>query len=57
MDLMNGIASMAMSLQSASLQQNYSITVAKKSMETQEMAAQELLRMLPPQQSVIDVYA
>ncbi len=57
MDLMNGIASMAMSLQSASLQQNYSIAVAKKSMETQEMAAQELLRMLPPQQSVIDVYA
>ena len=57
MDLMNGIASMAMSLQSASLQQNYSIAVAKKSMETQEMAAQELLRMLQPQQSVIDVYA
>ena len=57
MDLMNGIASMAMSLQSASLQQNYSIAVAKKSMETQEMAAQELLRMLSPQQSVIDVYA
>ena len=57
MDLMNGIASMAMSLQSASLQQSYSIAVVKKSMETQEMAAQELLRMLPPQQSVIDVYA
>lgn len=57
MDLMNGIASMAMSLQSASLQQSYSIAVVKKSMETQEMAAQELRWMLSPQQSVIDVYA
>lgn len=57
MDLMTGVASMAMSLQSVSLQQSYSLAIAKKSMETQEMAAQELLQMLPPQQSVIDVYA
>ena len=55
--MMDSIAAAAMSLSAASLQQSYSVAMAKKSMETQEMAAQELLRMLPPQQSVIDVYA
>lgn len=60
--MMNSIATMAMSLSAAKFQQNYSISVTKKAMDTQELAVQEILKMLPqtPQPvsgTHIDVYA
>ena len=60
--MMDSIAAAAMSLSAASLQQSYSVAMAKKSMETQELAAQGLLEMLPrqapmTQEGHIDVYA
>ncbi len=62
MDIMNDIAAQYLSASSAQLAQTYSLTMAKKTMETQEMAAQELLEMLPQTPAVakgqyIDVYA
>ncbi len=60
MDMMSGIASQAMSMKAAEFAQNYSISVTKKAMDTQEMAAQELLEMLPDTPAkgqYIDVYA
>jgi len=62
MGMMDGIAAQAMSMNSAEIAQNYSIAVAKKTMDTQELAAQELLEMLPQTPAVakgqyIDVYA
>ena len=60
--MMDAIAAASMSLSTAALQQSYSISMAKKAMESQEAAAQGLLEMLPqtpPGQagSHIDVYA
>lgn len=64
--MMEQIAGMAMSMSAAAFAQNYSIAVTKKTMETQELAAQELLNMLPqtpaqmpapPKGQYIDVYA
>ncbi len=52
MDLMNSIASASMSLSSQKLAQQYSVSVAKKAMDSQELAAQELLAMLPQQPQV-----
>lgn len=59
MDLMNSIAAQSMSMSAAQFAQQYSLSVAKKAMETQELAAQELLDMLPqnPMGQYIDVYA
>ncbi len=58
MDLMAGIASAATAMSTMEFQQNYTISVAKKAMESQELAAQELLRMLPPGDGkYLDVYA
>ncbi len=62
MGMMNGIAAQAMSIQTAEIAQSYSIAMTKKTMETQELAAQELLEMLPQTPAVakgqyIDVYA
>lgn len=62
MGMMESIASASMGLSSAKVAQQYSISVAKKVMDTQELAAQELLEMLPeqpqiPQGQFIDVYA
>ncbi|MCI8539678.1 MAG: putative motility protein [Oscillospiraceae bacterium] len=45
--MMESIASMAMSMKSAEFASNYSIAVTKKMMDTQELAAQELMNMLP----------
>ena len=62
MSMMNSIAGTAMSLKSAELMQQYSLSVTKKAMDTQEVMAQKMLEMLP-QQTVpakgmyIDVYA
>ena len=59
--MMESIASMSMSMSAASFATNYSLAVTKKMMDTQELAAQEMLRMLPqPTQGMgefIDVYA
>lgn len=60
MDLMTGIASQAMSMSQAQFAQQYSISVAKKAMETQEIALQEITEMLPktpPMGVNLDVYA
>jgi len=62
MSMMDSIASASMSLSSQKIAQQYSISVAKKAMDTQELAAQELLAMLPQQPQIpkgqfIDVYA
>lgn len=52
MDLMSSIASASMSLSSQKLAQQYSVSVAKKAMDSQELAAQELLAMLPEQPQI-----
>ena len=57
MDMINDIAAMNMDMSAASIQQQASISVQKKVMDTQELAAQELISMLPPQTSIIDTYA
>lgn len=57
MDMMSDIAAMSMTMSAAALQQQAAISVQKKVMDTQEVAAQELLQLLPPQTSVIDTYA
>lgn len=57
---------MATSMKAAEFANNYSIAVQKKMMDTQELAAQEVLEMLPdvqqmqmavPKGQYIDVYA
>lgn len=58
--MMDSIAAMSMSMSAASIAQDYSIGVAKKAMESTELAAQELLEMLPetpPMGQFIDTYA
>ncbi len=60
--MMEQIAAMSMSMSAATVAQNYSIAVTKKTMESQELAAQELLKMLPETPApakgqYIDVYA
>lgn len=60
--MMESIAGMAMDMSAASFSANYSIAVTKKMMDTQELAGQELLKMLPDIQSLpkgqyIDTYA
>jgi len=62
MDMMSSIAAQSMSLSAATVAQQYSVSVAKKVMDSQELAAQELLEMLPQQPQVpmgqhLDVYA
>ena len=57
--MMEAIASAAMNMQAAQLSVNYSMAIERKVMDTQEMAAQELLQMLPdiPRGQLIDTYA
>lgn len=60
--MMESIASMAMSMSAASFANNYSIAVTKKMMDSQELAGQELMKMLeavptPPKGQYIDTYA
>ena len=60
MDMMSSIAGMAMGMQAAQLQQNVSLSVTKKSMDSVELAAQELLKKLPSEPGLggqIDTYA
>lgn len=58
--MMNSIASMAMDMSAASFATEYSLAVTKKMMDTQELAGQELLNMLPSTPGMgefIDTYA
>ena len=60
--MMESIASMAMGMSAASFATNYSLAVTKKMMDSEEMAGQELMKMLeavpaPPKGKYIDVYA
>ena len=60
MSMTTSIASMSTGLSASQLATDYSLAVTKKAMDTQELAAQELLRMLPQQPplgSIIDTYA
>ena len=58
--MMDSIAAMSMGMSAASLQQEVTISMTKKAMDSAELAAQELLEMLPPQPGLgahIDVRA
>ena len=51
--MMEAIAGAAMDMKSAQLAAEYSVAVTKKVMDTQELAAQELLNMLPATPPVV----
>ena len=58
--MMDAIASASMSRSAAQFSVEYAMSMAKKVMDTQELAAEEMLEMLPPTQSLgqfIDTYA
>ena len=58
--MMDSIAAVYMNMHAAQLQQSVSISVAKKAMDSAELAAQEMLQMLPDTSGrgqVIDTYA
>ncbi len=58
--MMDSIAAVSMNMHAAQLQQSVSISVAKKAMDSAELAAQEMLQMLPDTSGrgqVIDTYA
>lgn len=60
--MMESIASMAMGMSAASFATNYAMSVTKKMMDSEELAAQEMMKMLeavptPPKGQYIDVYA
>ena len=60
--MMESIASMAMGMSAASFATNYSLAVTKKMMDSQELAGQELAKMLeavpsPAKGQYIDTYA
>ncbi len=55
MDIMNSIASSAMSMSAAQFEQQYAISVQKKAMDVEELALQELQEMLPPSPYSFDV--
>ena len=60
--MMESIASMAMGMSAVSFATNYSLSVTKKMMDSQELAGQELAKMLeavptPAKGQYIDVYA
>lgn len=57
MDMMNSIASSAMQMNAAQLEQQYSISMQKKAMDVEELALQELQEMLPPSPYGFDVRA
>lgn len=59
MDMMSSIASAATSLSAAQMQQNYSLAVTKKAMDSQEAQAQAMIEMMsqPMKGTYIDTYA
>ena len=62
MSMTSSIAGASVSMASAELMQQYSVSVTKKAMDSQEVALQGLLEMLPQQTApdkgvYIDTYA
>lgn len=60
MDLTAGIAAASMTMSTAKLQMNVNLSMTKKAMDSQEMAARQLLEMLPVSQELgqyVDVQA
>ena len=62
MDLMTGVANMAMDMKAAQFAQNYSIALEAKVLDTMEMEGQEVLKLMNsvpavPKGEYIDVYA
>lgn len=57
MDMMSSIAAVSMDMGASALEQQASISVQKKAMDAQEIAAETILKMMPPSNSVIDTYA
>lgn len=59
MDMANSIAAMSMDMSASKLQAAYSTSMVKKTMDTEELVAKELLEMLPqvPKGDYIDTYA
>ena len=60
--MMESIAQMAMGMSATSFATNYSLAVTKKMMDTEQLAGQELAKMLqavptPAKGQYIDVYA
>ena len=60
--MMESIAGMAMQMSAASFATNYSLAITKKMMDSQELAGQEIAKMLeavptPAKGDYIDVYA
>ncbi len=49
------IAALSINMHTANLVRDVNLSVIKKSMETEETIAENLLKMLPPTDSVIDV--
>ena len=58
MDPLSSVASLASSYSASNLAADYSMAVARMAMDdAQELAMQELERMLPPSPYTFDVYA
>lgn len=61
MDMLNSIAAASMDMSAARFSVDYSLAVTKKTMETQELAGQELAKMLSSASEAkgkfIDTYA
>ena len=60
--MMESIAAMSMGMSASTIANNYDIAITKKMMDTEELAAQELMKMLeavpsPAKGQYIDVYA
>lgn len=58
--MMDAIAGAAMSMKAAQFSVDYAMKMVSKVMDTQELAAKEVLEMLPPTQPLgeyIDTYA
>lgn len=51
------IAAMSMDMHAAELANNVQLAMMKKTMDTQEVVAENLLNMLPPSPYNFDVYA
>ena len=58
-DMMGGIAAAAMDMKATQLQENYSASMLRRTMDTAQMEAQKLLEMMPqiPKGQYVDVYA
>ncbi len=57
MDMMNSIAAASMSMSAAKFAQQVDIAVTKKAMDTEELALQELTKMLEPSPYLVDIRA